>query len=162
MESVPLDSSVVFWGIFAMRQGIVSVLIIAAICGGCTKKSSKQTGNPAASQQAETQKVQPAQVPPSAPKALGCESGAAPNVISGNCQGKWSLVNGASGQVCEYVWGPAVQCPAGTKALGNDTVCYGVTGRPVEGEKLKSAEGCAQKFGAQPISPKYTLSCCAL
>lgn len=143
-----------------MRQGLIVAAVIAALCAGCTKKRPKQNESQATAGSAQA--VQPTSPVQAAAKAPGCENGTAPNVIAGNCQGKWNLVNGPTGQVCEYVWGPAVKCPAGSKALGNDTVCYGVTGKAVEGEKLKSFEGCIQKFGVQPISPKYTLSCCSI
>lgn len=99
--------------------------------------------------------------PAAAPATPKCPDGSQPQVIAGDCSGEWSVGRQGKNLVCEFKWGPTIKCPAGTKAMGLESVCYGTTARPLtEKQTANSAAKCEELFGKYPQSPKYEITCC--
>ncbi len=98
----------------------------------------------------------------SAKVASPCASGKDPLKLSGECKGAWSFVPGKDGanSRCDFNWGPKVSCPEKTKSLGYESVCYGTTQKPLDGNMAVAPEECGKRFGGTPLDPHYELLCC--
>lgn len=89
-----------------------------------------------------------------------CSSGEVPKIINGKCQGHWEVVKGLKGNICNFVWGPAVKCPNGMKSLTYESVCYGTTTKGEKTKNIRTVSDCISKFGKSPSTPDYELICC--
>lgn len=94
-----------------------------------------------------------------APSGPRCPNGSEPKILKGDCPGAWSLAKVDGKNSCQFKWGPAIECPAGTKALGVSAVCYGTTGKTPD-HPVESGADCEKQFGQYPQSPAYVLTCC--
>lgn len=123
----------------------------------CTKKNSSESSAAATSADTGGKLVYTEQ-------GARCPNGEPAGYLRGTCGGRWSyvpVVGAVKTPQCSYEWGPAVSCPAGTKAVGYEAVCYGVTSKEVtDRNAVTSAEQCAQAFGAAPSNAQYELVCC--
>ena len=122
------------------------------------KKQDVQGNEPAVEASAAANTADATAKPDPGPK---CPSGKAPQILSGKCTGSWRVTSKDGKSLCTFDWGPMVQCPQGTTALGYAAVCYGATEKTIEGKAQASTKDCADQFGALPLEPAYTLSCCS-
>jgi hypothetical protein len=88
-----------------------------------------------------------------------CPDGSEPKVLTGSCTGTWSVNVVNEQTMCQFGWGPTVNCPEGMKGLSAPAACYGVSGMPAD-HPNPTADSCMKKFGETPKDPTYTLTCC--
>lgn len=92
-----------------------------------------------------------------APEKL-CPNGDKPQILQGTCSGQWKIRKEGQQTNCEFEWGPMIKCPAETKSLTYEAVCYGSTVKT--DSSVSSVSDCESKFGKFPASPNYELQCC--
>ena len=101
---------------------------------------------------------------PEPPPPGTCAGGKKMLVLKGPCPGGWKLnpENADKPSNCQYDWGPAIQCPAGTKAMGSPAACYGSLSMDIPpGDKsVKTVADCTARFGVAPKYFDYDMQCC--
>ena len=141
---------------------LLFALIFIVTLPSCSKLKSLFGGGESSPMAESAQDQNPAPVPATDTAAKStegkCANGGPPQVLTGSCTGTWRVPSGKS--TCTYEWGPMVKCPAGTTAVGYNSVCYGITEKPWPEGKNITPETCAKQFGATPANPAYTLKCC--
>ena len=140
-----------------MKFKIIALCSLALFVTNCTPaKNPVDTKKPTETLTETPKAVEAAKAP-----AQTCEDGSAPQLINGECTGNWKFVKKDSGAECQFDWGPRITCPEGSKSLGHEAECYGVTTKEVaNSDRIDSSAKCMEKFGVRPTEISYTLPCC--
>jgi hypothetical protein len=141
--------------LFGAKILTLGLLVFLTSCQGRNAELDPLANSESKNSETETSELSQKQVA----AASQCESGQAPKILSGDCSGVWSVKQTNGVTTCEFEWKPTVTCPAGMKAMGLQSACYGVTSRPAEGN-VKTSADCLAAHGKHPISPAYKLECC--
>ncbi|MEQ1665541.1 MAG: hypothetical protein ABL927_09225, partial [Bdellovibrionales bacterium] len=110
-----------------MTNALILFFSITLILTGCDaskkifgKFKSNQTPNSASNANSTATKAAPA-----------CPNGSSAQVLAGDCEGVWKINKIAGKTECEFVWGPKITCPIGSKSLSLEASCYGSTTKSV-------------------------------
>lgn len=133
---------------------IAGCLMLTLGCDGKKAKPSADTAGVKLSQQQSVANQEPTP-PPS------CGPDVSVEVITGNCEGEWSVSQVEDFQICEFKFKNAVKCPKDMNSADQGVACTGSFRKKVGvGQNISKPSDCMTYFGAIPKGAAYKLNCC--